>query len=151
MRNAESSIYCSRMNKRSKKVDANRGARPASYAGATRPGEKREIRYRVLVSTSNPHGEFGRYLGARMKEHGYTAGNQLAIALAQERNDDKVTPATVNRWINGSHQPSIAQLRDLARVLDLPVLELVVKAGHIHQHEVDHYIKRTEERRADIA
>lgn len=86
-----------------------------------------------------------------MKEHGYTAGNQLAIALAQERNDDKVTPATVNRWINGSHQPSIAQLRDLARVLDLPVLELVVKAGHIHQHEVDHYIKRTEERRADIA
>lgn len=47
-----------------------------------------------------------------------------------------VNESPISRWLKGSNTPSIEQLRLIAPVLGVPLIDLVVSAGHLTADEV---------------
>lgn len=60
------------------------------------------------------------------------AGYQTAAALAQALG---VNDSVVSRWLSGKTQTEVPMIRRLAPILRIPVLELLVAAGHIDAAE----------------
>lgn len=111
------------------------GGRPAGRGPAkTGPDTRRHTRYGLHVSKKSPAG-FGRYLARRMVARGYESNSALGRDLG-------VNPSDIGRWISGETQPSVERLRKLAPVLDVPVLELLIEAGHITRREVVDSVRR---------
>jgi ribosome-binding protein aMBF1 (putative translation factor) len=111
----------------------------ASPPARTRGPGRKPARYGVHVS--NTRSGFGRYLARQMTARGFTTTGELARELGVNRSD-------VSRWINGQTQPSVPWLRKLAPVLRVPVLELLIEAGHITRREVMDSVEQMSDERS---
>lgn len=59
-------------------------------------------------------------------------GLRTAAALAAQAG---IGESLVSRWLRGANQPDVTTLRKLSPVLDVPVLTLIVAAGHLSPEE----------------
>lgn len=64
------------------------------------------------------------YLRQAMNAAGYRTATSLAKALT-------VNDSVVSRWLNGQSQTDVQMIRRLSPLLHVPVLDLLVAAGHI--------------------
>jgi transcriptional regulator with XRE-family HTH domain len=60
------------------------------------------------------------------------AGISTASELARTSG---ISEPVASRWLRGLTQPDVVNLRRLAPVIDVPILELLVAAGHLTQQE----------------
>ena len=63
-----------------------------------------------------------------MEAAGYAKASELARATG-------IAEANISRWLRGETQPDLANLRRIAAVLKVPLLELIVAAGHLSPAE----------------
>lgn len=63
-----------------------------------------------------------------MDAAGYTTATSIARALG-------VNDSVVSRWLSGKSQTEVQMIRRLSPLLHVPVLELLVAAGHIEPGE----------------
>lgn len=70
------------------------------------------------------------YLTAAMASAGYTRASDLAKASG-------VKHPVISRWMDGTSLPDVASLRRLVKPLGVPLLELMVAAGHLSPQEAN--------------
>jgi transcriptional regulator with XRE-family HTH domain len=70
---------------------------------------------------------WAEYLEQAMKSAGL---DQASLARAMG-----VSEPTISRWMNRGTEPQIRQLRKLSHVLHVPLLKLLVAAGHLEPEE----------------
>lgn len=69
------------------------------------------------------------WLAARMELRGFRSSSELARAAG-------IPDSVISRWRSGSSVPSVVQLRRLQGPLQVPLLTLLVAAGHLSADEV---------------
>jgi transcriptional regulator with XRE-family HTH domain len=68
-----------------------------------------------------------------MREIGIDPDQRGASSTLAKRAD--IAESQINRWLKQGHQPSIENLRKIAPVLRVDMLDLLVSAGHISANE----------------
>ncbi|MGN6245267.1 MAG: helix-turn-helix domain-containing protein [Motilibacteraceae bacterium] len=69
------------------------------------------------------------WLAARMELRGFRSSSELARAAG-------IPDSVISRWRSGASVPSVVQLRRLQGPLQVPLLTLLVAAGHLTADEV---------------
>lgn len=87
----------------------------------------------TLSLVRDSRGSFADYLRTRMRQVGIDPDQRGASATLARRAD--IAESQINRWLKQGHQPSIENLRKIAPILRVDVLELLVRAGHISADE----------------
>lgn len=81
-----------------------------------------------MTRPSRLSSNWSQWLPQRMDEVGLPTNRDLARASG-------VPESVISRWRNQAVTPSVEQLRRLRTPLQVPLLELLVKAGHLEQCE----------------
>jgi transcriptional regulator with XRE-family HTH domain len=87
---------------------------------------------------------FPAFLRDAMRAIGMDPDTRGSIAEFARRAD--VPASTVSRWLSGSVQPTVPNLRDIAPIVRIRVLDLLVVAGHLSADEAgtaEEHIART--------
>ena len=90
-------------------------------AGRTVPG---------VAKVTWPWRDFRAFVEERMKLAGIDRPAELARRM-------DVTDALISKWLNGKSQPSKQSLRKMAEALNVPLLALELKAGHVEPEDLD--------------
>ncbi len=80
------------------------------------------------MSKQEAPADWPTYLRAAMDAAGYTTASELARVSG-------VSEPVASRWLRGITQPDVANLRKVAPALRIPILQLLVAAGHLTVEE----------------
>lgn len=81
------------------------------------------------MNATSDRPDWAAYLTAAMRAAGYQRASDLARAAALKH-------PLISRWMDGTSLPDVASLRKLSGPLGIPLLELMVAAGHLTPAEV---------------